>query len=35
MAMRNAGGTANMKPRTFNKLSAERKGKSLEIPHCA
>jgi hypothetical protein len=35
MAMRNAIGTANMKPRTFNKLSAERKGKCLEIPHYA
>ncbi len=35
MNARNAGESANMKIITLNKLSAKRKGKSLEILHCA
>ena len=35
LAIRNAGESANMKVRAFNKLSANRKGKCLEIPHYA
>lgn len=35
MAIRNAGGSADMKVITLNKLSAKLKGKCLEIPHYA
>ena len=35
MAIRNAGGSAEMKIITLNILSAKLKGKCLEIPHYA
>lgn len=35
LAIRNAGESANMKVITFNKLTAKRKVKRLEIPHYA
>lgn len=35
MAIRNAGDSANMKVRTFNKLTAKRKVKCFLIPHYA
>ena len=33
LAIRNAGGRADMKAITLNKLNAKRKVKCLEIPH--
>ena len=35
MAIRNAGGSDEMKVITLNKLSAKLKGNCLEIAHCA
>jgi hypothetical protein len=35
MAIRNAGGSANMRVRTFNKISYKLKGEYLKIPHYA
>lgn len=35
MAIRNAGGSADMKVITLNKLSAKLKGECNEIPHYA